>query len=126
MLKTNVSKLVQLQQNKIFVGTAMAGTVGGYNAHASNIVSAIFIATGQDPAQNVESSHCLTNIVSINDGKDIHASVTMPCIEVNEYCVLSYNTTVLAVITESELDKLLFARLVQLEVGLNLHLNLLA
>ncbi|KAL6176234.1 hypothetical protein ACLB2K_052869 [Fragaria x ananassa] len=57
VLKTNVSKLVQLQQNKIFV------------------------ATGQDPAQNVESSHCLTNIVSINDGKDIHASVTMPCIE---------------------------------------------
>lgn len=49
----------------------------------------------------------------------------MPCIEVNEYRVLSY-TTVLAVITESELDKLLFARLVQLEVGLNLHLNLLA
>lgn len=92
MLKTNVSKLVQLQQNKIFVGTAMAGTVGGYNAHASNIVSAIFIATGQDPAQNVESSHCLTNIVSINDGKDIHASITMPCIEVNEYCVLSYTT----------------------------------
>ncbi|XP_004300101.1 PREDICTED: 3-hydroxy-3-methylglutaryl-coenzyme A reductase 1 [Fragaria vesca subsp. vesca] len=82
VLKTNVSKLVQLQQNKIFVGTAMAGTVGGYNAHASNIVSAIFIATGQDPAQNVESSHCLTNIVSINDGKDIHASITMPCIEV--------------------------------------------
>ncbi|KAM5573995.1 3-hydroxy-3-methylglutaryl-coenzyme A reductase 1-like [Rosa sericea] len=82
VLKTSVSKLVQLHLNKNFVGSAMAGSVGGYNAHASNIVSAIFIATGQDPAQNVESSHCLTNIVSINDGRDIHASVTMPCIEV--------------------------------------------
>ncbi|KAL6509719.1 hypothetical protein OROGR_023029 [Orobanche gracilis] len=39
-------------------------------------------ATGQDPAQNVESSHCITSISSINDGKDLHASVTMPCIEV--------------------------------------------
>jgi len=25
----------------------MAGSIGGYNAHAANIVSAIFIATGQ-------------------------------------------------------------------------------
>jgi hydroxymethylglutaryl-CoA reductase len=33
---------------------------GGFNAHAANIVTAIFIATGQDPAQNVESSNCLT------------------------------------------------------------------
>lgn len=34
--------------------------VGGFNAHAANIVTAMFIATGQDPAQNVESSNCLT------------------------------------------------------------------
>ncbi|XP_050378371.1 3-hydroxy-3-methylglutaryl-coenzyme A reductase 1-like [Argentina anserina] len=82
VLKTNAHKLVKLHLSKNFVGSAMAGSTGGYNAHASNIVSAIFIATGQDPAQNVESSHCLTNISSINDGKEIHASVTMPCIEV--------------------------------------------
>jgi hydroxymethylglutaryl-CoA reductase (NADPH) len=29
-------------------------------AHAANIVTAIFLATGQDPAQNVESSNCIT------------------------------------------------------------------
>lgn len=29
----------------------MAGSVGGFNAHASNIVSAVFLATGQDIAQ---------------------------------------------------------------------------
>jgi hypothetical protein len=34
--------------------------IGGFNAHAANIVSAIFIATGQDPAQVVESSNCIT------------------------------------------------------------------
>jgi hydroxymethylglutaryl-CoA reductase (NADPH) len=38
----------------------MAGSIGGFNAHAANIVTAIFLATGQDPAQNVESSNCIT------------------------------------------------------------------
>ncbi|OIC67650.1 hypothetical protein A7L55_18370 [Acinetobacter baumannii] len=56
--------------------------MGGFNAHASNIVSAVFIATGQDPAQNIESSHCITMMEASNDGKDLHVSVTMPCIEV--------------------------------------------
>jgi hydroxymethylglutaryl-CoA reductase (NADPH) len=60
----------------------MAGALGGFNAHASNIVSAVYIATGQDPAQNVESSHCITMMEAVNDGKDLHISVTMPSIEV--------------------------------------------
>ncbi|GJW41040.1 transcription elongation factor like protein [Tanacetum coccineum] len=40
-----------------------AGALGGFNAHTSNIVSAVYLAaaTGQDPAQNVESSHCICN-----------------------------------------------------------------
>ncbi|CAL5370227.1 unnamed protein product [Camellia sinensis] len=29
-------------------GSAMAGALGGFNAHASNVVSAVYIATGQD------------------------------------------------------------------------------
>ncbi|KAG0467385.1 hypothetical protein HPP92_018965 [Vanilla planifolia] len=61
---------------------SVAGALGGYNAHASNIVTAIFIATGQDPAQNVESSHCITMMEAVNKGKDLHISVTMPSIEV--------------------------------------------
>ena len=36
------------------------GLSGGYNAHAANLVSALYIACGQDPAQNIESSHCIT------------------------------------------------------------------
>jgi hydroxymethylglutaryl-CoA reductase len=40
------------------VGSAMAGSVGGFNAHASNIVSAVFLATGQDIAQ-VPHKHTL-------------------------------------------------------------------
>nr|AAY87014.1 3-hydroxy-methylglutaryl coenzyme A reductase [Magnolia chapensis] len=82
VLKTNVPALVELNMLKNLAGSAMAGALGGFNAHASNIVSAIFIATGQDPAQNVESSHCITMMEAINNGKDLHVSVTMPSIEV--------------------------------------------
>lgn len=60
VLKSNVDALVELNTSKNLIGSAMAGSVGGFNAHASNIVTAIFLATGQDPAQNVESSSCIT------------------------------------------------------------------
>ncbi|GFQ01839.1 3-hydroxy-3-methylglutaryl-coenzyme a reductase, partial [Phtheirospermum japonicum] len=82
VLKTNVASLVELNMLKNLTGSAMAGALGGFNAHASNIVSAVYIATGQDPAQNVESSHCITMMEAVNDGKDLHVSVTMPSIEV--------------------------------------------
>ncbi|KAG7022784.1 3-hydroxy-3-methylglutaryl-coenzyme A reductase 2 [Cucurbita argyrosperma subsp. argyrosperma] len=82
VLKTTVDALVELNMLKNLVGSAMAGALGGFNAHASNIVTAIYIATGQDPAQNVESSHCITMMEAVNDGKDLHVSVTMPSIEV--------------------------------------------
>ncbi|MED6168330.1 3-hydroxy-3-methylglutaryl-coenzyme A reductase 1 [Stylosanthes scabra] len=82
VLKTNVAALVELNMLKNLAGSAVAGALGGYNAHASNIVSAIFLATGQDPAQNVESSHCITMMEVVNEGRDLHISVTMPSIEV--------------------------------------------
>ncbi|GAU28069.1 hypothetical protein TSUD_223100 [Trifolium subterraneum] len=71
VLKTSVESLVELNMLKNLTGSAMAGALGGFNAHAS-----------QDPAQNVESSHCMTMMEAANDGKDLHISVTMPCIEV--------------------------------------------
>ncbi|GLJ24886.1 hypothetical protein SUGI_0476000 [Cryptomeria japonica] len=82
VLKTTVPALLELNMLKNLTGSAMAGAMGGFNAHAANIVSAIFIATGQDPAQNVESSHCITMMEGVNGGKDLHISVSMPCIEV--------------------------------------------
>uniref|UniRef100_A0A0V0IMT4 3-hydroxy-3-methylglutaryl coenzyme A reductase n=1 Tax=Solanum chacoense TaxID=4108 RepID=A0A0V0IMT4_SOLCH len=82
VLKTEVAALVELNMLKNLTGSAMAGALGGFNAHASNIVSAVYLATGQDPAQNVESSHCITMMEAVNDGKDLHISVTMPSIEV--------------------------------------------
>ncbi|KAK8561412.1 hypothetical protein V6N13_149407 [Hibiscus sabdariffa] len=82
VLKTSVESLVELNMLKNLTGSAMAGALGGFNAHASNIVTAIYLATGQDPAQNVESSHCITMMEAVNDGKDLHISVTMPSVEV--------------------------------------------
>ncbi|CAA0823219.1 hydroxy methylglutaryl CoA reductase 1 [Striga hermonthica] len=82
VLKTDVASLVELNMLKNLTGSAMAGALGGFNAHASNIVSAVYIATGQDPAQNVESSHCITMMEAVNGGNDLHISVTMPSIEV--------------------------------------------
>eukprot|EP00980_Cylindrotheca_fusiformis_P012504 scaffold3073_cov66-Cylindrotheca_fusiformis.AAC.19 len=80
-LKTTVPALVQTNLNKNLIGSAMAGAMGGFNAHASNIVTAIFLATGQDPAQNVESSNCITLMEETIDG-DLWISCTMPSIEV--------------------------------------------
>jgi len=81
VLKTTVCGLVELNVSKNFIGSAVAGSIGGFNAHAANIVSAIFLATGQDLAQNVDSSNCITILEETADG-DLHASVTMPSIEV--------------------------------------------
>lgn len=81
VLKTNVDALVDTNLHKNLIGSAMAGTIGGFNAHASNIVTAVFLATGQDPAQNVESSNCITLMEKTEDG-DLWVSCTMPSLEV--------------------------------------------
>mmetsp|Transcript_6910 Transcript_6910/g.9903 ORF Transcript_6910/g.9903 Transcript_6910/m.9903 type:complete len:591 (-) Transcript_6910:107-1879(-) len=80
-LKTTVKQIVQTNLQKNLVGSAMAGTIGGFNAHAANIVSAVFLATGQDPAQNVESSNCITLLEETETG-DLWISCTMPSLEV--------------------------------------------
>ncbi|RAH43985.1 HMG-CoA reductase [Aspergillus brunneoviolaceus CBS 621.78] len=80
VLKSDVNALVELNTSKNLIGSAMAGSIGGFNAHASNIVTAIFLATGQDPAQNVESSSCITTMRNFNGNLQI--AVSMPSIEV--------------------------------------------
>ncbi|KAK4017974.1 3-hydroxy-3-methylglutaryl-coenzyme A reductase [Daphnia magna] len=82
-LKTNVSALVDLNISKNLIGSSIAGSIGGFNAHAANIVSAIFIATGQDPAQVVSSSNCMTLMEPWgSDMQDLYISCTMPSLEV--------------------------------------------
>ncbi|KAL6706956.1 3-hydroxy-3-methylglutaryl-coenzyme A (HMG-CoA) reductase isozyme [Coniothyrium glycines] len=80
VLKCEVEDLVQMNIAKNLVGSAMAGAMGGFNAHAANIVAAIFLAVGQDPAQVVESANCITLMHNING--NLRISVSMPSIEV--------------------------------------------
>jgi len=82
VLKTTVEALCNLNVKKNLIGSAMAGSIGGFNAHAANILTAIFLATGQDPAQNVESSNCMTLMEPTNDGEDLLMTISMPSIEV--------------------------------------------
>jgi hydroxymethylglutaryl-CoA reductase (NADPH) len=83
VLKTSVKDLVTTNFKKNFKGSAMAGSIGGFNAHAANIVTAVFLATGQDPAQNVVSSNCMTEMEAVNEGgRDLRITCTMPSIEV--------------------------------------------
>jgi hydroxymethylglutaryl-CoA reductase (NADPH) len=82
VLKSTVKEMIDTNKQKNLIGSAMAGSVGGFNAHASNIVTAVFLATGQDPAQNVESSNCITLMDWAEDEESLHVSVTMPSVEV--------------------------------------------
>lgn len=80
VLKSNVDALVELNIAKNLIGSAMAGSIGGFNAHAANIVAAIFLATGQDPAQVVESCNCITTMKNLHGSLQI--AVSMPSLEV--------------------------------------------
>lgn len=84
VLKCRIEDIVKLNTVKNLVGSSLAGALGGSNAHAANIVAAIFLATGQDMAQVVESSHCLDYMEEEGEGEErrLYMSVTMPSIEV--------------------------------------------
>uniref|UniRef100_A0A1A8JV39 3-hydroxy-3-methylglutaryl coenzyme A reductase n=1 Tax=Nothobranchius kuhntae TaxID=321403 RepID=A0A1A8JV39_NOTKU len=82
VLKTTTEALIEVNIHKNLVGSAMAGSIGGFNAHAANLVAAIYIACGQDPAQSVGSSNCITLMESSGpSGADLYISCTMPSIE---------------------------------------------
>lgn len=80
VLKTSIDKLYEVWLKKVMIGSAMAGSVGGFNCHAANIVTAIFIATGQDAAQVVSSSNCILTMEKDSRGSlEVHCK--MPSIE---------------------------------------------
>ncbi|KAG7312880.1 hypothetical protein JYU34_001266 [Plutella xylostella] len=83
VFKTDARTLARCNKIKNLSGSALAGSIGGNNAHAANMVTAIFIATGQDPAQNVTSSQCSTSMEPCGEhGEDLYVTCTMPCLEV--------------------------------------------
>lgn len=72
--------VASINQSKNLYGSALAGTVTGFNANAANTVAAVFAATGQDLAQVVESSTCFDQAVVDKTG--LRFGVTLPCLEV--------------------------------------------
>ena len=65
---------------KNYLGSGLSGTSGGFNANAGNAIAAIFIATGQDAAEIVESSSCFTRAEYKDDA--LLFSVTLPSLEI--------------------------------------------
>jgi len=78
-LHTTTNAIVETNYRKNLVGSSMAGTLGA-NAHAANMVAAIYIATGQDPAQVVGGSMTITTCENVDD--DLYICVRMPAVEI--------------------------------------------
>jgi hydroxymethylglutaryl-CoA reductase (NADPH) len=77
-LHVTADQLFRVWQSTV-QGNIQAGAIG-YNGHASNGLAAIFIATGQDVANVVNSSCSLTTFEPHPDG--IYASVTLSALSV--------------------------------------------
>ena len=82
VLKTTPKKLLDVYFRKVNLGSALSASLG-FNAHAANTIAAMFLATGQDAAQIVESSMAMTTIEpEVDGGGGVYVSVTIPSLEV--------------------------------------------
>lgn len=79
-LKCKPETMADVNYRKNLLGSARAGALG-FNAHAANIVAALFLACGQDAAHVVEGSTAITTMEVTRNG-DLYCSVTMPALPV--------------------------------------------
>jgi hydroxymethylglutaryl-CoA reductase (NADPH) len=79
VFKTDAATLFEVNYRKNLVGSARAGAMG-FNAHAANVVAAMFIACGQDAAHSIDGSTCLTTVDPTPTG--VYVSVTLPSLPV--------------------------------------------
>ena len=79
VFKTDAGTLAEVNVRKNLVGSARAGALG-FNAQAANVVAAIFIACGQDPAHVVEGSTAITTVDRVPGG--VYVAVTLPSLPV--------------------------------------------
>lgn len=75
-LKTDAASVYETWLSKCMLGSIMSGSMG-FNAQYANIVAALFIATGQDPAHVVEGSLGVTTAEATDNG-DLYMSVYLP------------------------------------------------
>ncbi|MFB6270300.1 MAG: hydroxymethylglutaryl-CoA reductase (NADPH) [Halobacterium sp.] len=76
---TTPEAIEEANTRKNLIGSAKAGSLG-FNAHAANVVAAVFLATGQDAAQVVEGSNAITTVEAREDA--LYASVNLASLEV--------------------------------------------
>jgi hydroxymethylglutaryl-CoA reductase (NADPH) len=85
ILKTTAQEMYDVWIAKCMIGSAMAGSMG-FNAHYANVLAALFLATGQDPAHVGEASAGITTceVVKIDNSKlkienyGLYVSVYLP------------------------------------------------
>lgn len=75
-LKTTAECINEVYEAKIVAGSTLAGALG-HNAHAANIIAALYLATGQDIAHTVEGS-LATTLVELNDDGSLYFNVYLP------------------------------------------------
>lgn len=80
VLKTTAQKIAEVNYRKNHLGSIMSGSLG-FNAHYANIIAAIFIATGQDPAHVVEGSSGVTTAEVLENG-NLYFSIYLPSLVV--------------------------------------------
>jgi len=79
IFKTDSETIASVNYRKNLVGSARAGALG-FNAQAANVIAAMFIACGQDPAHVVEGSNTITTVDRMQGG--VYVSVTLPSLQV--------------------------------------------
>jgi hydroxymethylglutaryl-CoA reductase (NADPH) len=79
IFKTDAATLFEVNYRKNLIGSARAGSMG-FNAHAANVVAAMFIACGQDAAHAIDGSTCLTTVDPVPTG--VYVAVTLPSLPV--------------------------------------------
>ncbi|HJJ28258.1 MAG TPA: hydroxymethylglutaryl-CoA reductase (NADPH) [Methanocorpusculum sp.] len=79
VFKTEAALLAEANTRKNLTGSIRAASFGA-NAHAANVIAALFIACGQDPAHVVEASTCITTADAVEGG--VYVSVTLPSLPV--------------------------------------------
>lgn len=75
VLKTTAKKAYETWYAKCILGSIMSGSMG-FNAQYANILAALFIATGQDPAHVSECSIGVTTCEV--QGNDLYISIYLP------------------------------------------------
>lgn len=75
VLKIEKTKILEVAERKLHHASILSGTIGA-NAHMANVLSAIFLATGQDLAH---VSECSTGVTTVEDTKEgLYISVYLP------------------------------------------------